>query len=347
MNIETIIISATIKIAIIFSVVMGVVAYLPWLERKLIGHFQQRLGPYRVGPYGLLQPIADSIKLFFKEDITPNNADRLLFFAAPLLAVITALMNLAIIPFGPDLRLFGFQLGNLQIADINAGLLYIFGISSLGVYSVFLAGWSSSNKYSLLGGLRSSAQMFSYELSLGLSVITILMATGTLRLTGIVDSQAGGFWNWWIVSHQWLVVPGLIGFFLMLISVFAETNRLPFDLPEAETELVAGYHTEYSSMKFAMFFMAEYLHMLVASSILTTLFLGGWHSPLPVVPFTLMPGWFWFSAKVFVILFLFIWVRATLPRFRYDQLMAFGWKFMLPVSLANIFIAALCLMLRS
>ncbi|MBN2325568.1 MAG: NADH-quinone oxidoreductase subunit NuoH [Candidatus Omnitrophica bacterium] len=336
---------AAVRIGVIFSAVMTVVAFLPWIERKLIGRFQQRFGPYRVGPHGILQPIADSIKLVFKEDIIPNNADRVLFVLAPTLALITAVMNLAVIPFGPTFELFGISFGAVQVADVNVGILYIFGFASLGVYSLFLAGWSSGNKYSLLGGLRSSAQMFSYELSLGLSVVTVLMAVGDFKLSEIVLSQEGGFWNWWIVSPKWFVIPGLLGFFLLLVSAFAETNRLPFDLPEAETELVAGYHTEYSSMKFAMFFMAEYINMIVASSIVTTLFLGGWHAPLPYEPFVLAPGWMWFAAKVFVLLFLFIWVRATLPRFRYDQLMNFGWKFMLPLALFNIFLAACCLLL--
>lgn len=338
---------AAVRIGVIFAAVMGVVAFLPLIERKLIGRFQQRFGPYRVGWHGILQPIADSLKLFFKEDIIPNKADRLLFVLAPALALITAVMNLAVIPFGPKFKIFGMEFGAVQIADVNVGILYILGISSLGVYSIFLAGWSSNNKYSLLGGLRSSAQMFSYELSLGLSVVTVLMAAGTLSLNEIVNTQAGGFWNWWIVSPKWFVIPGLIGFLLLLISAFAETNRLPFDLPEAETELVAGYHTEYSSMKFAMFFMAEYINMIVASSIVTTLFLGGWNSPLPYSPFLLVPGWCWFAAKVFALLFFFIWVRATLPRFRYDQLMNFGWKFMLPLALFNIFLAACGLMLAS
>ncbi len=347
MTFGEIVLYATVKIAIIIPILLGVVAYLVWMERKLLGHFQQRLGPNRVGPFGLLQPIADGLKLFLKEDIIPENADRVLFIAAPLLTMGAAFMAVAVIPFGPSLQLFGYDLGHVQIADVNVGLLYIFAITALGVYGIFLAGWSSGNKYSLLGGLRSSAQIFSYELTLGLSVVTILMAAETFKLSGIIDTQAGGFWNWWIVSKNWLVLPGLIAFLLFLISVFAETNRLPFDLPEAETELVAGYHTEYSSMKFAMFFMAEYLNIIMAASITTTLFLGGWHSPLPFYPFTAIPGVIWFCLKVFVLLFLFIWVRATLPRFRYDQLMHFGWKILLPTALVNIFLAAVGLMIMS
>ncbi len=340
-----IILYSVIKISMIFPILMGVVAYTVWLERKLLAHFQHRVGPLRVGPFGLLQPIADGIKLFFKEDLIPENADRVLFIAAPLLSMATAVMAVAVIPFGPSFEIFGYDLGRVQIADLNVGLLYIFGITALGVYGIFLAGWSSSNKYSLLGALRSSAQIFSYELSLGLSVITVLMATGSFQLSEIVASQKDGFWNWWVLSPQWLVLPGILGFFLFLISAFAETNRLPFDLPEAETELVAGYHTEYSSMKFAMFFMAEYLNIIVVSSIAVTLFLGGWHSPLPFFPFTALPGVIWFALKLLFLIFLFIWVRATLPRFRYDQLMSFGWKYMLPLTLANIFLAAIGLLL--
>jgi len=345
MNLVTIILYSIIKIAILFPVVMGCVAYLVWLERKLLGRFQQRVGPLRVGPFGLLQPIADGIKLFLKEDIIPEDADRVLYIAAPLLTMATATMAIAVIPFGPSFSLFGYDMGNLQIADLDVGLLYIFGITSLGVYGIFLAGWSSNNKYSLLGALRSSSQIFSYELTLGLSIVTVLMASGTFKLSGIIGTQDHGFWNWWLFSPKWCVIPGIIGFFLYMVSAFAETNRLPFDLPEAETELVAGYHTEYSSMKFAMFFMGEYVNMIVVSSIATTLFLGGWLAPLPYAPFIAVPGVIWFAAKVFCLLVLFIWVRATLPRFRYDQLMHFGWKIMLPLALANIFLAAIGLMI--
>lgn len=345
MNLTEIFIASIVKILIIFPIVMGSVAYLVWLERKLIGRFQQRLGPCRVGPFGLLQPIADGIKLFFKEDIIPVQADRLLFITAPLLSTITAIMAIAVIPFGPRLQLLGHDFGRLQIADVNVGLLYILGVASAGVYGVFLAGWSSGNKYSLLGALRSSAQMFSYELTLGLSLVTVLMATGTLKMSEIALSQADGFWNWWVFSPKWWILPGIISFSSYFISAFAETNRLPFDLPEAETELVAGYHLEYSSMKFAMFFMAEYLNMIVVSSIAVTLFLGAWHAPLPVAFLTAIPGWIWFGLKIFTLLFFFIWVRATLPRFRYDQLMHFGWKFMLPVVLINLFLAATGLLL--
>ncbi|MBD3267038.1 NADH-quinone oxidoreductase subunit NuoH [bacterium] len=345
MNLLEITLYAVIKIAVIVPALLFAVAYLVWLERKLLGHFQQRVGPLRVGPFGLLQPIADGLKLFLKEDIIPENADRVLYIAAPLLTLFTALLAVAVIPFGPSFQIGPFDLGRVQIADLNVGLLYIFGITSLGVYGIFLAGWSSGNKYSLLGALRSSSQIFSYELTLGLSVVTVLMASETFQLSGIVEKQGAGFWNWWIFSPQWYVLPGILGFGLFLISAFAETNRLPFDLPEAETELVAGYHTEYSSMKFAMFFMAEYMNMIVVSSIAVTLFLGGWHAPFTHAFFTAIPGWIWFLGKVFVLLLFFVWIRATLPRFRYDQLMAFGWKVMLPLALANIFFAAIGLLL--
>ncbi|MEW6234998.1 MAG: NADH-quinone oxidoreductase subunit NuoH [Candidatus Omnitrophota bacterium] len=345
MTLGEIVLYSIVKIAVIVPILLGAVAYLVWAERKLLGHFQQRLGPYRVGPFGLLQPIADGLKLFLKEDVIPENADRALFVAAPLLSMAAAFMAIAVIPFGPSFHLFGFDLGKIQIADVNAGLLYIFGIAGLGVYGVFLAGWSSGNKFSLLGALRSSAQIFSYELTLGLSVVTVLMGAGTLQLSGIVESQAGGFWNWWIFSVHWLFFPGILGFLLYLISAFAETNRIPFDLPEAETELVAGYHIEYSSMKFAMFFMAEYLNMIVVSSIAVTLFLGGWHPPLPLAALKAIPGVVWFGLKAAGILFLFVWIRATLPRFRYDQLMNFGWKALLPLAMANVLFAAIGLLI--
>lgn len=338
-------IPAVIKLGLIFPVLMGAVAYLVLLERKLLGRFQQRLGPIRVGPFGLLQPIADGIKLFLKEDLMPYNVDRVLYIIAPMIGLATALMTVAIIPWGPEFSLFGYEMGRLQIADVNVGLLYIFGVTSLGVYGIFLAGWSSGNKYSLLGALRSSAQMISYELSLGLSIVVILMATQTLQISGIVDSQGHGFWNWWIFNPQWLFLPGFLGFFIFMISAFAETNRLPFDLPEAETELVSGYNTEYSSMKFAMFFMGEYVAMIVVSAVATTLFLGAYYSPLPFAPFTMVPGVIWFVLKVLALIFVFIWIRATLPRFRYDQLMHFGWKIMLPLSLVNILLAAIGLLI--
>ncbi len=341
-----------IKIAVIIGVVLGVVAYSVWLERKVLARIQARFGPNRVGPFGLLQPVADGIKLFLKEDITPKECDRLIYYLAPILSMMPALTALAVIPFGPGFVLpewvpivGGLPL-NWQIANPDIGIIFILAVASIGVYGIFMAGWSSQNKYSLIGALRSSAQMVSYELSLGLSLITVLVAAGNLNMREIVESQDHGFWNWWAFNHEILFLPGFIAFVLYVIAAFAETNRTPFDLPEAETELVAGYHTEYSSMKFAMFFMAEYTNMVVASSIATTLFLGGYKAPLPGLDF--IPGVCWFAMKVFFFLFFFIWIRGTMPRLRYDQLMRFGWKFMLPAALANlVFISIVLLVLQS
>jgi NADH-quinone oxidoreductase subunit H len=306
------------KVLVVFATLLLVVAYMTWLERKIIGDIQMRLGPMYVGPHGLLQPIADGIKLFFKEDIIPAQADRVLYVLAPSLSMIPALIAFAVVPFGPEVRLFG-QRVPLVITDINIGILYVLAVASLGVYGIVLAGWSSNNKYSLLGALRSSAQMISYELSMGLSIIPVIMLAGSLSLVDIVNAQA----------RVWFLLPAFPSFLVFIICAVAETNRAPFDLPEAETELVAGFHTEYSSMKFAMFFMAEYANMITASAIATTLFLGGWRGPL-------LPPVVWFLLKVFALLFVFIWLRATLPRFRYDQLMRFGWKALLPIALAAI-----------
>ncbi|MFQ5882232.1 MAG: NADH-quinone oxidoreductase subunit NuoH [Candidatus Methylomirabilales bacterium] len=314
------------KIFLVIGLLLLAVAYLTWLERKVIGDIQVRFGPSRVGPFGLLQPIADGIKLMFKEDVVPANADRLIFFLAPAVSFIPALIVFAVIPFGPS----------FVITDVNVGLLYVFAVASLGVYGIVLAGWASNSKYSLLGGLRSSAQMLSYELGLGLSVLGVVMMTGSLSLVDIVEAQKG---TWLGLLPRWNIFPQFLGFAIFLISSNAELNRAPFDLPEAETELVAGFHTEYSSMKFALFFMAEYANMIAASALATTLFLGGWRGPL-------LPPVIWFLLKVFGFLFLFIWLRATLPRFRYDQLMGFGWKVLLPLALANVmFTAALILIL--
>lgn len=312
-----------IKIALVMGLVLLAVAYLTWLERKVIGDIQVRFGPSRVGPFGLLQPIADGIKLMFKEDIVPSNADRLIFLLAPAISFIPALIVFAVIPFGPS----------FVITDVNIGLLYVFAVGSLGVYGVVLAGWASNSKYALLGGLRSAAQMVSYELSLGLSVVGVVMMTGSLSLVDIVEAQSG---TWLGIFPRWNIFPQILGFIIFLVSSNAELNRAPFDLPEAETELVAGFHTEYSSMKFAMFFMAEYAHMIAASAIATTLFVGGWQGPL-------LPPVVWFLLKVSCFIFLFIWLRATLPRFRYDQLMSFGWKVLLPLALANVVLTAVFL----
>ena len=318
-------VATVLKIALVMGLVLLAVAYLTWLERKVIGDIQVRYGPSRVGRFGLLQPIADGIKLMFKEDIVPANADRLIFLLAPAISIIPALIVFAVIPFGPS----------FVITDVNVGLLYVFAVTSLGVYGIVLAGWGSNSKYALLGGLRSSAQMVSYELSLGLSVVGVVMMAGSLSLVDIVEAQKG---SWYGILPRWNVIPQFLGFVIFLVSSNAELNRAPFDLPEAETELVAGFHTEYSSMKFALFFMAEYANMIGASAMATTLFLGGWQGPL-------LPPVFWFLLKVFCFLFLFMWLRATVPRFRYDQLMGFGWKVLLPLALVNVmFTAAVLLM---
>ncbi len=331
-----------VKIGVVFGVLLLVAAYMTWVERKVIAHIQVRWGPTRVGPYGLLQPIADGIKLFFKEDLIPSQVDRALFLLAPALSVIPAMIASAVIPFGGTTTLFGLlpHPVPLQITDIDVGVLYVFGITSLGVYGIVLAGWASNNKYSLLGGLRSSAQMISYELSMSLSVVGVLLLVGSLRMSEIVQAQTGVAWWLGIVPvPNWFLFSQPLGFAIFFTCALAETNRAPFDLPEAETELVAGFHSEYSSMKFAMFFMAEYANMATGSAVATTLFLGG-----PLGPFG--PSPVWFIGKLFVLLFVFIWFRATLPRFRYDQLMTFGWKRLLPLSLVNLMATALVASVR-
>ncbi|HUQ50526.1 MAG TPA: NADH-quinone oxidoreductase subunit NuoH [Terriglobales bacterium] len=335
-----------VKILVITHILLGAVAYTVWLERKLIGRMQNRWGPTRVGWFGLLQPIADGLKFIVKEDLLPPGVNKPLFLLAPLIAVVLALTSLAVIPFGESVTIGGTAYP-LQITDVNIGLLVILGATSIGVYGIALAGWASNSKYSLLGSLRASAQMISYELSLGLSLVGVLMMSGSLSLREIVNSQAGGllYWN---------MFGGLqfFAFFIYMISAYAETNRIPFDLPEAETELVAGYHTEYSAMKFAMFFMAEYANMFTAASVATLLFLGGWHAPHPALMLGepgsiafVLSGVFWFVTKLLVFIFLYIWIRGTLPRFRYDQLMAFGWKYLLPIAIANIIMTSLAMAL--
>ncbi len=327
---ETVIVMLA-KIVVVFGALLLAVAYMTWIERKLIADIQVRLGPMRVGPHGLLQPIADGIKLMFKEDLIPSQAERVVFLLAPSLSIVPAFIAFAVIPFGDSTTLFGLLARPvpLYITDIDVGVLFIFAVASLGVYGIVLAGWSSNNKYSLLGGLRSSAQLISYELSMGLSVVGVLLLAGSLSLVDIVKAQAG--LDWWggiLPVPRWFLFSQPLGFCLYFCCALAETNRAPFDLPEAETELVAGFHTEYSSMKFAMFFMAEYANMITVSALATTLFLGGWLGPIGPSPV-------WFLGKVFLLLFLFIWFRATLPRFRYDQLMQFGWKCLLPLALVN------------
>ena len=394
-----------IKIALLVFIVLTLDAYLTWLERKVIAHIQARWGPYRVGPHGLLQPLADGIKFILKEDPLPEGVDKKAYFFAPFLTLMLALTSLAVIPFGPDITIFGYKT-NFGIADVNISLLALFAITALSVYGIALAGWGSNSKYSLLGGLRSSAQMISYELSLTLSVVGVLLMAGTLSLKEIVEMQhysSYGFLGWNIIgfSKEHFGFTQIIGCVCFFISAVAETNRVPFDLPEAESELVAGFHTEYASMKFAMFFIGEYTAMIAVSSLSTILFFGGWLSPFPdswtlthyfpsiiLVPLGLwiifdgvryetifgriiLPGLgfvltavggalflyspaneiiqgpFWFFIKVFAALFFYIWMRGTLPRFRYDQLMDFGWKFLLPVSIANVVLTSAVLLWRS
>jgi NADH-quinone oxidoreductase subunit H len=381
-----------VKILLVFAVLMTTLAYLQWVERKVIAHIQVRPGPYFVGPHGLLQPLADVVKLITKEDLLPPYVNKPLYMAAPFIAVSMALLSISVIPFGPKINVFGYDT-YMQLTDLNIGVLFILAVSSIGVYGVALAGWSSNNKYALLGALRSSAQMISYELPLSLAIAAPLLISNTLSLRKLVETQGGAAhpgWLWdWNLFHGWQ----WISFGVFLIAAFAETNRIPFDLAEAENELVAGFHTEYSSMKFASFFMAEYANMITVSAMAVLLFLGGWVAPWPaeygsgLVPvavfglagliaiyhglhparrmdrFTLpatgvvfliiaaaflvpfMQSWllplFWFCAKTGAILFAFIWVRGTLPRFRYDQLMGFAWKYLFPVAVLNLLLTGL------
>jgi NADH-quinone oxidoreductase subunit H len=330
-----------VQIAAAMAVVLFHVAYLTYFERKILGFMQDRLGPMEVGFHGILQPIADGMKLFFKEDIIPAGANKIIFSLAPIITFVPALIGFAVVPFGNEgYSFFGVTISP-YITDINIGILYILAISSVGAYGILLGGWASNSKYSLLGGMRSAAQMISYELALGLSIVGVLLLTGSLSMVKITEAQSGGFWHWTIFM---LPAPQFIAFGIYVISAIAETNRLPFDLPEAESELVAGFMTEYSGMRFAFYFMAEYANMILVSAIAATLFLGGWYAPFPFLEFTWPSPWlwhfFWFAGKIYFILFFFIWIRATLPRLRYDQLMKFGWKVMLPLALANIVITA-------
>lgn len=339
LSIPIFLLATVIKSALALVILLTAVAYTVWLERKVVGHMQNRWGPTRVGPFGLLQPAADGLKFLFKEDLTPPHVYKPLFIAAPLVAVICALTSISVVPIGNWIMIAGHAIP-LEITDVNIGLLLILGVTSIGVYGVALAGWSSNNKYSLLGGLRASAQMVSYEIALGLSLVGVLIMSQSFSLRDIVHAQAGHFWGF---IPRWNIFTGqFIGFFVYLMAAYAETNRIPFDLPEAETELVAGYHTEYSAMKFAMFFMAEYANMITVACVATLLFFGGWSGPVlgPKFLQPLLPV-FWFAAKIFVFLFVYIWVRGTLPRFRYDQLMAFGWKFLLPLALVNLIATAI------
>jgi NADH-quinone oxidoreductase subunit H len=389
------------KVVILLFVLLTALAYLTWFERKVVAHIQSRWGPYRVGPHGLMQPLADGVKFLFKEDTTPAGADKFAYFLAPFLALTLAVTSIAVIPFGPEgLRIFG-QATPMGITNLNIGLLILFAITSMGVYGVALAGWSSNSKYSFLGGLRSSAQMISYELALTMSVVGVILMAGTFNLSEIVTSQQGFHWGflprWNLIGSP---MPQVLGFFLFFIAAVADTNRAPFDLAEAESELVAGFHTEYSSFKFAMFFMAEYANMITISCLATILFFGGWLSPFPQTPlfawthyiptaafalaglaliaygvryvtlvgrFVLpvlgavllglgllfglsgvidfVQGPFWFLLKIVIFLFIYVWVRGTLPRFRYDQLMNVGWKLLLPLSIVNVVITSLAIVL--
>jgi NADH-quinone oxidoreductase subunit H len=335
-----------IKIALVLLVLLTAVAYSVYAERRISAFIQDRLGPNRVGPYGLLQPVADVVKLVFKESIVPVNADKRLHDLAPVISLTVALAAFAVIPFGDTIRLFDEDI-KLIIADVNIGILYILALSSVSVYGIALAGWSSNNKYSLLGSLRSSAQMISYELSLGLAVVGVIMATGSLRLDLVVQNQTNYLLGF-IPAWNCFIQP--IGFITFVVAAFAETNRQPFDLPEAEPELVGGFHTEYTGLKFGLFFLAEYAHMIVASAVITTLYLGGWHLPyadLVDLPPMLMSivGIATFALKVTLVLLFMIVIRWTIPRFRYDQLMSLGWKVMFPMALLNIFITGLILLL--
>lgn len=336
------------QIAAVMGVVMLTVMVLTLAERKVLGWMQDRMGPMEVGPYGVLQPIADGLKLFFKEDIVPAGANRFLFSLAPILALVPAMIGFAVIPFGPNntIELFGMQIKPFVISDINIGILYILAFASIGAYGIILGGWASNSKYSLLGGLRSAAQVISYELNVGLAIVGVILLSGSLSLVKITEAQSGWFWNWFVLAMPF---PQIFAFVVYVISSVAETNRVPFDLPEAESELVAGFFTEYSGMRFAFFFIAEYANMILVSCVAAALFLGGWNAPYPgtllghigLESIAWVENVVWFAAKVYFFLFLFFWLRATLPRLRYDQLMRFGWKVMLPIALGNIVLTSI------
>ena len=324
-----------LKIVIVLNATLVAVTYMVLLERKVIAWAQSRLGPMRVGPYGILQPIADAVKLMIKEDITPVKADKWVFTAAPIISMVPALIVYAVIPFGPEVSLFGRKV-TLYITDINVGLLYIVSIASVGVYGIILAGYASNSKYPLLASLRASAQLISYEVAVTLTLVSVILVAGTLSMVGIVEAQRQ--------SHVWFIFLQPVAFALVVIGGLAETNRAPFDLPEAEQELTGGFHTEYSGMRFALFFLAEYANMIVVSSVVTTLFLGGYLRPFPNVAalgfLDIVPSWMWFLIKSFLFLYFFVWVRATLPRYRYDQLMGLGWKVLIPVAILNLVVTA-------
>ena len=320
-----------IKIAFVLNATLIAVTYMVLLERKVIAWAQSRLGPMRVGPYGILQPVADAVKLMLKEDITPVRADKWVFTAAPIISMVPALIVYAVIPFGPEVSLFGRHV-TLYVTDVNVGLLYVVSVASIGVYGLILAGYASNSKYPLLASLRASAQLISYEVAVTLTLVSVIMMAGSLSMVSIVRAQEG--------QRVWYMFVQPLAFVIFFIGGLAETNRAPFDLPEAEQELTGGFHTEYSGMRFALFFLAEYANMIVVSSVATTLFLGGWLRPFPNVAFLsfldFVPVWMWFLLKSFAFLYVFIWVRATLPRYRYDQLMRLGWKVLIPLAIINI-----------
>ena len=323
-----------VKILVVLNATLVAVTYMVLLERKVIAWAQSRLGPMRVGPYGILQPIADAVKLMLKEDITPTRADKWVFTAAPIISMVPALIVYAVIPFGDKVHLFGRDI-SLFITDINVGLLYIVSVASVGVYGIILAGYASNSKFPLLASLRASAQLISYEVAVTLTLVSVILVAGTLSMVGIVRAQeSAGVWFGFIQP---------IAFVIFFIGGLAETNRAPFDLPEAEQELTGGFHTEYSGMRFALFFLAEYANMIVVSSVATTLLLGGWLAPFPHwLPFlSIVPGWIWFLIKSFIFLYIFIWVRATLPRYRYDQLMRLGWKVLIPLAILNLVVTGI------
>ena len=324
-----------LKILVLLNAVLVSVTFMTLLERKVIAWVQVRLGPMRVGPYGSLQPIADALKLLLKEDITPVRADRFVFTLAPIVSMVPALIAFAVIPFDREATLFGYRVP-LVIADVNVGLLYLVSITSIGVYGIILAGYASNSKFPLLSGLRASAQLISYEIAITMMLVSLVVTAGTLSMVGLVDAQYN--------ARLWYVFVQPVAFVILFIGGLAETNRAPFDLPEAEQELTGGYHTEYSGMRFALFFLAEYANMIVVSAVATTLFVGGWLRPFPNVAalwiLDYVPGWMWFLMKTFVFLYVFIWIRATLPRYRYDQLMRLGWKVLIPLAIANLVVTA-------
>lgn len=328
MELYVYILEVVLKNLVVISILMLFVAYLTLVERKFLGYLQVRLGPNRVGTWGLLQPIADGIKSFVKEDIIPTNADKPLYVIAPMISFVAALAMFAVIPFGDSVTLFGREI-KLVIADIDIGILYVFAMGTLGEYGIVLGGWSSGNKYAVLGALRAAAQMISYEVALGLIVIGTIILSGSLRLTEIVEAQ----------RDVWFIVYQPFAFLLYIVAALAEINRTPFDMPESESELACGFNIEYSSMKFALFMIAEYIHLVTVAALTTTLFLGGWLGPV-------LPGPVWFILKTLLIIFIFIWVRGTFPRLRYDHIMKFGWKFLFPAALANVVITALIVALR-